>query len=179
MDDYIPISALNDFLFCPHSLYYHALYASFDESVYHQKPQVEGRLRHSIIDTQTYSTRKDCLQGLSVCSQRYRLVGKIDTFFADTGVLVERKTRVKRIYDGYRFQLFGQLFALREMGYMVNSLALHSLLDNKRYAIDMPRVTDIEAFESLLDQIRSFDPSASQCACSDAKRHQNIYQELY
>jgi len=179
MDDYIPISALNDFLFCPHSLYYHALYSNFNEMIYHQKPQVEGRLRHATVDKGTYSTRKDCLQAISVCSEKYRIVGKIDTFLVDSGVLVERKTRVNRIYDGYRYQLYAQMFSLREMGYVVKKLYIHSLVDNKRYQIDMPNGEELVKFEELIGRIRCFDITNAVCTCSDTKRHQNIYQELY
>lgn len=179
MDDYIPISAINDFLFCPHSLYYHAIYSGFDKNIYHDAPQVEGELRHKNIEAGAYSTRKTCLQGLSVYSDRYRLVGKIDTFFVDTGDLVERKTKVKKIYDGYRYQLFGQYFALLEMGYVVKKLFIHSLTDNKRYSIALPNKEETRAFEQVLRSIRSFNIAKAECTCSKNKHENNIYRELY
>ena len=179
MDDYIPISAINDFLFCPHSLYYHGLYTSFDQKVYQDTPQVEGTLRHATVHNGTYSTRKDCLQGMFVYCEQYLLVGKIDTFFADSGELIERKSKVKHIYDGYKFQLFAQFFALSEMGYTVNHLSIHSLTDNKHYSIELPNTEVIIAFESTLKAIRSFDITKTACTCSENKHHNNIYKELY
>ena len=35
MEDYIAISTLNDFIFCPYSIYLHYVYMETDESVYH------------------------------------------------------------------------------------------------------------------------------------------------
>lgn len=34
MDDYIPISTLNDFIFCPYSIYLHNVYMETDEGWY-------------------------------------------------------------------------------------------------------------------------------------------------
>lgn len=179
MDDLIPISAINDFLFCPHSLYYHSLYSSFNEKTYHQKPQIEGRLNHVSVDSGKYTTSRCCLQGLPVYCERYGLVGKIDTFFVDTGILVERKTKVKRIYDGYRYQLYAQFFALTEMGYKVEQLFIHSLTDNKRYPIPIPNQADVAAFEQVLTSMRSFDIAKSQHVCNPKTHETSIYKELY
>lgn len=35
MTDYIPISTLNDFIFCPYSIYLHNVYMETDEGLYH------------------------------------------------------------------------------------------------------------------------------------------------
>ena len=43
MDDYIAISTLNDFIFCPYSIYLHNVYMEMDEGVYHAVPQTRGR----------------------------------------------------------------------------------------------------------------------------------------
>ena len=52
-------------------------------------------------------TRRMCvLQGLSVYSEEYNLVGKIDTFDTRKGVLTERKKKIKKVYDGYIFQVY-------------------------------------------------------------------------
>lgn len=44
MDDYISISLLNDFIFCPYSIYLHNVYMESDESQYHAAPQTMGLL---------------------------------------------------------------------------------------------------------------------------------------
>lgn len=40
MEDYIRLSTLGDFLYCPKSIYYHKIYDSYDSSVYGGKAQV-------------------------------------------------------------------------------------------------------------------------------------------
>ena len=70
----------------------------------------------------------------------------------------ERKKLIKVIYDGYIFQLYAQCFALREMGYTVNKLALYSFDDNKTYVIPLPE-DDLEMlskFESTVNEIKAF-----------------------
>lgn len=43
MNDLIAISTLNDFIFCPYSIYLHQVYVDADEDMYHAKPQTRGR----------------------------------------------------------------------------------------------------------------------------------------
>jgi len=50
MDDYISISMLNDFVFCPYSIYLN-VYMDTDEGLYHAKPQTRGKLSHYEIST--------------------------------------------------------------------------------------------------------------------------------
>ena len=50
MDDYISISTLNDFFYCPYSIYLHNVYMESDDSVYHAVPQTRGRIAHEIVD---------------------------------------------------------------------------------------------------------------------------------
>ncbi len=76
MDDYISISTLNDFIFCPYSIYLHNVYMDTDEGVYYAKPQTRGRIAHETVDKKTASNRKDDLLSLPVYSSRYRLMGK-------------------------------------------------------------------------------------------------------
>jgi CRISPR-associated protein Cas4 len=62
MDQYIRISTLNDFIFCPKSIYFHQLYDNVEKELYQETPQVRGTLNHTKIDQGTYSTSKDILQ---------------------------------------------------------------------------------------------------------------------
>ncbi len=80
MESYIPISYLNDYIFCPRSIYYHQLYQNFDPSHYQAQDQVEGCISHQSIDKQKYSSRKNILQGTYVYNQEYGLCGKIDVY---------------------------------------------------------------------------------------------------
>ena len=47
---------------------------------YHASPQVRGRLNHTTVDTGTYASEKQYLQGEEVYSEQYGLVGKIDLY---------------------------------------------------------------------------------------------------
>ena len=55
MNTYITISSLNDYLFCPYSLYLHNIYAETDDGIYHAKPQTQGKLAHISVDNKTAS----------------------------------------------------------------------------------------------------------------------------
>lgn len=156
MESYIQISKINDFMYCPVSLYLHEAYGSSSEKIYHEKPQVVGRLNHTTIDADTYSTSKRFLVGIEVYSSVYNIMGKIDIYDAETKTLIERKTRIKYIYDGYRYQLYAQYFCLTEMGHLVKKLVLRSLEDNKTYDISIPKKKEKQEFEEILNRMKSF-----------------------
>jgi CRISPR-associated protein Cas4 len=158
MESYIPISKINDFTYSPQSLYLHSLYEGFNQDVYHETPQKVGKLNHENIEQGRYSTAKRFLQGTSVYSERYNIGGKIDIYDKETKTLIERKTKIKKVYDGHKFQLYAQMFALEEVGYKVERLCIQSLSDNKRYVIDLPNEDEIKRFENVLRQIRNYNP---------------------
>ena len=56
-EDYISISTLNDFIFCPYSIYLHNVYMESDEGLYHATPQTRGRIAHETIDEKRASNR--------------------------------------------------------------------------------------------------------------------------
>lgn len=161
MEYSIAISMLNDFIFCPASIYFHNLYGNVEKKLYQSTDQVAGSIAHQTIDNATYSTRKEVLQGFDVYCDQYNLTGKVDQFNMKNGELVERKKKIKQVYDGYIFQLYGQTFALREMGYFVQNIALYSMDDNKKFPINLPE-NDPEMmgkFEHLIEEINLFDLS--------------------
>lgn len=159
MSEYaVAISNLNDFIFCPVSIYYHMLDEDNDNMTYQSPDQLNGSAAHKAVDAASYSSSANILQGISVYSEKYDLFGKIDTFDMGTGVLRERKKRIKVIYEGYIFQLYAQYYCLCEMGYKVNKLVLYSMDDNKSYQIPFPD-QDIEMkkkFQQILLDIKSF-----------------------
>ena len=159
MEQPIALSTLNDFIFCPASIYFHGLYEDLSTALYQSASQLNGKAAHTAVDTGRYSTRKNILQGISVYSSTYNIYGKIDVFDADDGFLVERKKKIVTIYDGYVFQVYGQCFALRDMGYSVNRIRLHSMDDNRNYDIPLPE-NDPEMkakFESLIIKMNHFE----------------------
>lgn len=171
METYLQITQINDFIFCPRSIFFHNLFRdNFNSDTYRDVPQKTGLAAHAAIDSQRYSDRKNILQGVFVYSEKYDLLGRIDIFNTDTGELTERKYSITRVYDGFRYQLYAQLFAMTEMGYTVKSMKLHSSKDNKNYVIAMPTENDILEFESVLLQIRNhsldtpFLPNPAKCA---------------
>jgi CRISPR-associated exonuclease Cas4 len=171
MENYITLSHLNDFIFCPRSIYFHQLYSTFNDAVYRQKPQIAGEEAHKSIDEKTYSTKKSILMGLEIYSSKYNIVGKIDVFDVKKGILTERKREIKTIYDGYVFQVYGQYFGLTEMGYTVNKIIIHDLIHNKNHEIDLPEknAETLGKFINLIDKINNyrleddFEPTLSKC----------------
>ena len=64
MEDLIIISNLNDFIFCPASIYFHKLYGSQDNLLYQSSAQINGTKAHETIDEKKYSTRKSAMMSL-------------------------------------------------------------------------------------------------------------------
>ena len=177
MDDLILISWLNDFVFCPVSIYFHQLYGDADRTLHQAKAQIAGTAAHKTIDAGGYSTRANILTGMDVISLKYGVVGKIDIFYVKEGLLVERKKHISAVYPGYVYQLYAQCVALREMRYIVNRLQLRSLDNNKVYDVPLPE-EDTEAtarFEQLLMDIRTFTPD-KYLPSSSAKCNNCIYE---
>ena len=87
MEEPILITWLNDYVFCPKSIYYHNLYGTPERIAFQEKKQIEGTKAHESIDSGSYSSRKEILCGISVYSEQYNLTGKIDIFDANTGTL--------------------------------------------------------------------------------------------
>lgn len=159
MESYIPISILNDFIFCPISIYFHNLYNG-EEMLYQDLPQIEGKQAHQTIDNKTYSTKKTVLQGIEVFCHRYNICGKIDIYYLENKALVERKKKIIEIYDGYVFQLYAQYFCMLEMGYEIETLKLYSYDNNKSYFVDLPENNNemFMKFENLINEMNNFEP---------------------
>lgn len=180
MEPYIPISFLNDFIFCPRSIYFHQLYQNFHHAFYKQKPQYNGSAAHNSIDEKSYSTEKNVLQSFEIFSEKYNLCGKLDVFYIKQCRLMERKREVKVIYDGYVFQVYAQCHALREMGYEVKEIVIHDLIHNKNYPIPLPEADLVmqNKFEELIDQINSFNLLHSPFQPIKSKCENCIYNQL-
>ena len=159
MENPIPITLLNDFIFCPASIYFHSLDYETDNILLQDLPQINGSKAHEKSDNGDYSDKKCILQGSYVYCEKYNLIGKIDTFDSEKGVLTERKKRISKVYDGYIFQLYAQYFSLKEMGYSVNVIRLYSMDTNKIYNVDKPEnnLDMLYKFEKVISDIKSFD----------------------
>lgn len=180
MNEYpIAIANLNDFIFCPISIYFHNLEVNTDKIQYQDEVQLNGAAKHEKCDNATYSTSKNMLQGISVFSEKYGLFGKIDQFDEKTGVLTERKKKIRTIYDGYVYQLYAQYFALQEMGFFINEMRLYSMDDNKVYLIAKPEQDNehFRGFVRLIDDMRTFSFDGF-IQSNNSKCKQCIYEPL-
>jgi len=178
MESLIQISKINDFLFCPRSLYFHSVYESFSDATYHRSPQVRGRLNHRTVDTGTYGPEGRYLQGEEVYSEAYGLVGKIDLYDKETKTLIERKSKVTTVHQGYRFQLYAQYFALTEAGFPVERLVIRSLSDNRRYEVPLPEGEELAMFEETVSRMKTFDIADASLETNLAKCRGCIYRTL-
>ena len=157
MEPYLLITQINDFMFCPRSIYFADIYKqSLSETCYHQQSQKEGLIHHTTIDTNTYSSKKNIITGLTVYSEKYNIVGRIDILDKDTGILTERKYSITAVYPGFKYQLYAQYIALQEMGYVINELRLYSLKDNKVYNVPLPDQNALTEFSNVISQIRNY-----------------------
>ena len=172
------MTQLNDFIFCPRSLYYSGIYKNTGSvELYHAAPQLNGKAAHEAVDENRYSSRKNILQGTTVYCEKYNLVGRIDTFDVLTGVLTERKNSITAVYDGFRFQLYAQYFALMEMGYKVREMRLYSVKDNIIHPIPIPDVNQVAEFERVLHCMVDWTPEREFVA-NPKKCHACIYSAL-
>ncbi len=158
MHEYIIISALNDFVFCPYSIYLHNVYAGGDEDLYHAVPQVKGKSAHQTIDNNTYSTRSSDITALSVFSHEFGLIGKIDLYLMNEKKLIERKHFLKTIYKGQIYQLWAQFFCMSEMGYEIKELAFYSVSTNTTFPIDIPLEDEKRELMAFLKDFRQYKP---------------------
>ena len=178
MYELIQISKINDYLFCPYSIYIHSIYENFNPELYHEKYQKQGRISHATIDTQGYSSSKHILQGQPIYSQKYKLIGKFDIYDKKNKHLIERKYKISKIHLGYIYQLYAEMLCLHEMGYEIKKMFIHSLSQNKRYEIPTPTTNEKKLFVKLLDSIWEFNPKTFNTPDNPIKCTKCIYNVL-
>lgn len=171
MEDYVMISQLNDFIFCPYSIYLHNIYMEASEEIYHATPQTRGRIAHETVDRKTASSSKKTLTGLSIYSMKYGLMGKIDIYHTDECKLIERKFQLKNIFQGQIYQLWAQMFCMQEMGYEVKQLAFYETSTNKIIPVAMPTKEEETLFASFIQCFRDYNPTEDLCTNSNKCRH--------
>ncbi|HOI18828.1 MAG TPA: type V CRISPR-associated protein Cas4 [Candidatus Woesearchaeota archaeon] len=178
MEQNVVISNLNDFIFCPRSIYFHNIYCSFDEKLYQTTYQTKGKNAHKNIDAQKYSTKKTILEGIDIYSEELGVIGRIDLFDVDKGVLTERKNKINILYEGYYLQIYAQCFCLIEMGYSVNKIRFYSVSDNKIYNVNLPRDVEKSRLKEVIRQMRLFDFNNKNFTQNPNKCKMCIYKEL-
>jgi len=178
MIDYISISTLNDFIFCPYSIYLHNVYMETDETMYHATPQTQGRVAHESVDKKTASNRANDILSLPVYSEEYGLMGKIDVYKQKEKKLIERKYQLKQIFQGQIYQLWAQMLCMKEMGYHIESLAFYETSTNKMIPVAMPTDEDILKFKNFINQFKTFDPASTPFILNPNKCRHCIYCNL-
>lgn len=178
MNDYISLSALNDFIFCPYSIYLHNVYMEMDEDIYKASPQIKGSLAHVTIDNKTASSNKTDLMSLSVYSDTLKIFGKIDMFKTVKHQLIERKNNLKSIYRGQLYQLWGQYFCLVEMGYDVRELFFYEMSTNKMLPINLPGEEERCELEQIIKGFRNYISNLSVISVDPHKCRHCVYCNL-
>ncbi len=162
MSDYISLSTLNDFSFCPYSIYLHGVYMEADEDMYHAFPQTKGAIAHQGVDDKTGSTRKTDIMSLPVYSDELGISGKIDVYKQEKRMLIERKNNLKRIFRGQLYQLWGQYFCMKEMGYEVEKLAFYEMSTNKMVEVEVPDAPEKQELVAFIERFKRYDPASAQ-----------------
>lgn len=178
MNDYIEIAQLNDFVFCPYSIYLHNIFSNSDESIYKATPQLKGTHSHRNIDNKLTHHNNDLIYSLSVCSNKYQLYGKIDTYRISTCTLVKRKYRLSQIYQGQIYQLWAQYLCMIEMGYEVQRIGFYEISTNKCKFIPLPSEADLKHFSEFLIRFKSYNPIDTPIIVNPNKCTHCIYCNL-
>lgn len=157
METFLPITYLNDFVFCPYSIYLHQVFDNSNEVLYSASPQQTGKSAHANIDSKKTNQSAQIIKGAYVISNRLGIYGKIDTFYVAMQKLVESKFQIKTIYQGYYYQLWAQYFALTEMGYTITELCFYSIRDNKTFPVAIPQQAEFEELRNHIKKIARFN----------------------
>lgn len=177
MSDYISISQLNDFVFCPYSIYLHNVYMDTDEDLYHATPQTRGAAAHKSVDRKTASSKKDEILALPVFSEELGVMGKIDVYRSGERLLIERKYLLKQVFQGQIYQLWAQYFCMLEMGYDIEKLSFYEISTNRMIPVELPGCDGKTELVDFIARFRNYDP-ASPLEANPNKCQHCIYCNL-
>lgn len=153
----IPISYLNDFLFCPYSIYLHRIYSGTEEETVHAVPQIAGTRAHDDLEHRRAGTPA-LVQSLPVYSETLGIHGVIDELDTASGTLTEYKNKITAVFPGQKMQLYSQYFCLTEIGYEVNAVRLVEIASGKEFPLPVPNDRDREELAALAEHIRKWNP---------------------
>lgn len=174
---YINISELNDFIFCPYSIYIHHVYSGMDKGLYQDAPQIVGTQAHESIDFKRYSNSKGLILSLPISSDELGVMGRIDMYRPDSGRLIERKYQLDRIFRGQLYQIWAQYYCMLEMGYSVYELLFYEISKNKVHPLALPTSDEQAELKHFLNTFREFNPLLFE-ATNPMKCSRCIYQNL-
>lgn len=178
MNDFIAIATLNDFIFCPYSIYLHSVYMESEDETYKAAPQTRGTIAHEGIDRKTASTRKADIMALPVYSEELGVTGKIDLYKQDRHLLIERKNNLKKIFQGQIFQLWAQYFCMIEMGYDVREIAFYEISTNKMIPMGLPEEDGKRQLLEFIHRFKTYNPLSTPLTINPNKCAHCIYCNL-
>lgn len=177
-DNAINITSLNDFLFCPYSIYLHNAFMEMDEDIFVATPQVRGKTAHKEIDERVFSVEPDDVQSLKVFSMELGLVGVIDLYRINKRHLIEFKYKGgDSLFLGQKLQLWAQYYCLEEMGYKVERISIFEKSTGVFHDVKLPDSEDKKILIDLIERFRSFDLTQS-IEINDKKCAHCIYCNL-
>lgn len=174
MEYFLSITALNDFVFCPYSIYLHEIYGGNKEETYHSKFQSKGKRLHDFIENN--KDAKD-LKHAYVYSQKLGIYGKIDEYIPLTKELIEYKSNVAIMFKGYYYQIWSQYLCMTEMGFEIERLSFFDFKINKKTQLDLPTDSEINELTKHINKVKHYD-FASEILVNPNKCRRCIYQSL-
>lgn len=154
MEHYLAITKLNDFVFCPYSIYLHEIYNQSKEETYHSKYQSRGRRLHDFIES---NTDEHDWKHAFVFSEKLRIYGKIDEYNIQEKELIEYKSTVAIAFRGYYYQIWSQYLCLKEMGVEVSKLAFYDFRQELKIPISLPTKAQIEELKNHIKKVQRFN----------------------
>ena len=158
MKELIPISKLNDFDFCPYSIYLQNVYMDTDEDLYRAQPQTRGNNAHEKVDKKTTSTARNVIESLPIISHELGVFGKIDVYDSAKKRLIERKYSLKNLFRGKYYQLWAQYFCLIDMGYKVDIIDFYEISTHKTINDPLPGDKQKNELTRFIENYLNFDP---------------------
>lgn len=178
MTDYISLSMLNDFIFCPYSIYLHSVYMESDDDMYKATPQTKGTIAHQGVDQKKSSTSRKDIMSLPVYCDELGISGKIDIYKQDKRLLIERKNNLKNIFRGQIYQLWGQYFSMKEMGYEIEKLAFYEISTNRMIDVELPGESGKQELKGFIEKFKEYRPASTTFKVNPNKCTHCIYCNL-
>lgn len=154
MENYIAITTLNDFIFCPYSIYLHEIYNLNKEETYHSSFQSKGKRLHGFIEN---NKDENDWKHAYVYSEKLSIYGKIDDYNPVTKELVEYKSTLSIAFQGYYYQIWAQYLCLLEMGIEVKKLAFFDFKSNQKIPIALPNINQINELKKHIKSVKEID----------------------
>lgn len=132
-DEYPPLSALNDLLFCPRRCFLHRVEGVWIENVHTLTGSRDHRRAHEVKESDTVSGR--IVRGLRLVSHSLKVQGVADVVEVHDGVPfpIEYKRGKRRKWDNDDVQLCAQAICLEEMlGVVVPAGAIFHVKTKRR-----------------------------------------------